>query len=71
MGRWYVESAVRGILACPGSLRWPFQEQKPGPSCVSGRLELLGVDLGEHITFLIEALRPHAEELGIQGRGAV
>ena len=30
--------------------------------------ELLGVDLKEHIAFIIEALRPHAEELGIQGR---
>ena len=30
--------------------------------------ELLGVDLGEHIQFLIEALRPHAEELGLEGR---
>jgi predicted hydrolase (HD superfamily) len=29
--------------------------------------ELLGVDLGEHIGFVIEALRPHAEELGIRG----
>jgi predicted hydrolase (HD superfamily) len=29
--------------------------------------ELLAVDLGEHIGFVIEALRPHAEELGIQG----
>ncbi len=27
--------------------------------------ELLGVDLGEHIQFLIDALRPHADELGI------
>ena len=32
--------------------------------------ELLGVDLGEHIQFLIEALRPHATELGIEGRPA-
>ena len=29
--------------------------------------ELLGVDLGEHITFVIEALRPFAAELGIEG----
>jgi predicted hydrolase (HD superfamily) len=27
--------------------------------------ELLGVDLTEHIQFIIDALRPHAEELGI------
>ena len=32
--------------------------------------ELLGVDLGEHIQFVIDALRPHAEELGLTGRGA-
>jgi predicted hydrolase (HD superfamily) len=38
---------------------------------VHAGVELLDVDLGEHITFLIEALRPHAEELGIQGRGSV
>lgn len=31
---------------------------------------LLGVELDEHVAFLIGALRPHAEELGIQGRGA-
>ena len=31
--------------------------------------EQLGVDLGEHITFVIEALRPHASELGLEGRG--
>ena len=27
------------------------------------------LDLGEHIAFVIEALRPHADELGITGRG--
>jgi len=32
-------------------------------------VELLGVDLGEHIQFVIDALKPHAEELGICGRG--
>lgn len=32
--------------------------------------EILGVDLKEHIQFLIEALRPHAGELGLQGREA-
>jgi len=31
--------------------------------------EMLGVDLGEHIRFVIDALRPHAAELGITGRG--
>ncbi len=32
---------------------------------VQAGAELLGVDLGAHITFIIEALKPHAEELGI------
>lgn len=30
--------------------------------------ELLGVDLGEHIQFIVDALKPHAEELGIGAR---
>ena len=29
--------------------------------------ELLGVDLAEHVRFVIEALRPHAAELGLGG----
>lgn len=37
---------------------------------VAAGVEQLGVDLGEHITFVIEALRPHAAELGLEGRGA-
>ena len=36
---------------------------------VSAGVELLGVDLGEHIGFVIEALRPHADELGLGGVG--
>jgi predicted hydrolase (HD superfamily) len=32
--------------------------------------ELLGVDLDEHIRFVIGALKPHAVELGIGGKGA-
>jgi predicted hydrolase (HD superfamily) len=35
---------------------------------VSAGAELLEVDLGEHIAFVIEALRPHAVELGLEGR---
>jgi predicted hydrolase (HD superfamily) len=31
--------------------------------------ELLGVDLTEHIAFIIGALRPHAADLGLAGRG--
>lgn len=30
--------------------------------------EMLGVELREHIQFVIDALRPHAEELGLEGR---
>jgi len=37
---------------------------------VHAGLELLGVELADHVQFVIEALRPHAEELGIGGRGA-
>ncbi|HGY92632.1 MAG TPA: HD domain-containing protein [Planctomycetes bacterium] len=36
---------------------------------VQAGVEMLGVELADHITFVIEALRPHAEELGIQGKG--
>ena len=35
---------------------------------IAAGAELLGVELASHIQFIIEALRPHAEELGIQGR---
>ena len=35
---------------------------------VHAGVELLAVDLGEHIQFLIDALRPHADELGLGGR---
>ena len=31
--------------------------------------ELLGIDLVEHIQFVIDCLKPHAESLGIRGRG--
>ena len=32
-------------------------------------VELLGVDLDDHVRFLIEALQPHADELQIGGKG--
>lgn len=32
--------------------------------------ELLGVDLAEHVGFVIAALRPHADELGLAGKAA-
>ncbi len=35
---------------------------------VQAGCDLLGVDLAEHVDFLIGALRPHAEELGLAGR---
>ncbi len=37
---------------------------------VTAGAELLGVDLSEHIQFVIDALRPHAGELGLEGRAA-
>ncbi len=35
---------------------------------VNAGAELLAVDLGEHIAFIIEALKPHAVELGLSGK---
>ncbi len=35
---------------------------------VQAGVALLGVDLAEHIAFVIAALRPHADELGLLGR---
>ena len=35
---------------------------------IRSSVELLGVDFDEHIQFVIDALKPHAEELGIGGR---
>ncbi len=32
--------------------------------------ELLGVELREHIQMIIDALKPHADELGIAGKGS-
>jgi predicted hydrolase (HD superfamily) len=37
---------------------------------VTAGAELLGVDLAAHVAFVIEALRPHAAELGLRGREA-
>ncbi|NQT13036.1 MAG: metal-dependent phosphohydrolase [Planctomycetes bacterium] len=36
---------------------------------IRNSVELLGVDLGEHVQFVIDALKPHADELGIRGKG--
>jgi predicted hydrolase (HD superfamily) len=35
---------------------------------VTAGAELLGIDLPTHIAFVIEALKPHAAELGLAGR---
>ena len=37
---------------------------------VHAGVELLGIDLREHVAFIIEALRPHAAELALHGRPA-
>lgn len=37
---------------------------------VAAGCELLGVELAEHVQFVIDALRPHATELGLDGAGA-
>ena len=35
---------------------------------IKSSIELLGADFDEHIQFVIDALKPHAEELGIAGK---
>jgi predicted hydrolase (HD superfamily) len=35
---------------------------------IRSSVELLGVDMDSHIQFVIDALKPHAEELGIAGK---
>jgi len=35
---------------------------------IRSSVELLGADMDSHIQFVIDALRPHAEELGIAGK---
>ncbi|MCA9618023.1 MAG: metal-dependent phosphohydrolase [Myxococcales bacterium] len=37
---------------------------------VHAGVELLGVDLGDHIQLVLDALKPHAEELGLGGSPA-
>jgi len=37
---------------------------------VHAGVELLGVELGEHVQFIIDALKPHAVELGLEGTPA-
>src|SRR5262245_6666949 len=37
---------------------------------VTAGAELLGVELSQHVAFVIDALKPHAAELGLRGREA-
>jgi predicted hydrolase (HD superfamily) len=37
---------------------------------IAAGVELLGVELSDHIQFVIDALKPHADELGLGGSGA-
>jgi predicted hydrolase (HD superfamily) len=36
---------------------------------IRSSVELLGVEMDSHIQFVIDALKPHAAELGITGKG--
>jgi predicted hydrolase (HD superfamily) len=35
---------------------------------IRSSVEILGIDFDSHIQFVIDALKPHAEELGIAGK---
>jgi predicted hydrolase (HD superfamily) len=37
---------------------------------IKNSIELLGTDIDSHIQFVIDALKPHADELGITGKAA-
>ncbi|MEM9800542.1 MAG: HD domain-containing protein [Planctomycetota bacterium] len=37
---------------------------------VAAGVEMLGVEIGEHIQFVIDALKPHAQSLGLGGEGS-
>lgn len=63
-----------GILSlAPKSVKKKLKDKsfaaKVDRQIIRDSVELLGVDLGEHVQFVIDALKPHAEELGIQGKG--
>ena len=36
---------------------------------IRSSVELLGMDMDAHVQFVIDALKPHAEELGVTGKG--
>lgn len=58
----------------PSSIKKKLKDKafaaKVDRSEISTGVEHLGADLTTHIQFVIEALRPHAVELGIEGRSA-
>lgn len=58
----------------PKSVKKKLKDKHFAASVDRGEVEAgareLGVELEEHIQFLVEALSPHADELGIGGRGA-
>lgn len=63
-----------GILSlAPRSVRKKLKDKRFAAKVerheVNAGAELLGVELSEHIQFVIDALRPHAQELGLAGRG--
>lgn len=56
----------------PRSVKKKFKDKKFAAKVerkeVTAGAELLEVDLAEHIQFVIDSLRPHAAELGLEGR---
>jgi predicted hydrolase (HD superfamily) len=59
----------------PKSVRKKLKDKafaaKVDRSEIAAGVELLGVDLAEHIQLIIDALKPHADELGIGPRQSV
>ena len=61
------------VTLAPGSVVKKLKDKafaaKVERSEITAGAELLGADLAAHIQFVIDALRPHAEELALLGRG--
>ena len=57
--------APKSVLKKLKNARFAATVERPE---VHAGVELLGVDLREHVGFVIESLRAHAEELGLQGQ---
>lgn len=57
----------------PKSVRKKLKDKafaaKVDRSIIRSSVELLGVDFDQHVQFVIDALKPHAEELGIGAKG--